>query len=114
MTGSILITYLNPWKRNRELQRQRVDALRKRDGDSCRRCRRSMRFDLSEGHDQGATIEQIEPLVAGGSDDLGNLCLTHRRCNAAGADHTGEVTERMRRKNEAALLSRPRKRSAKG
>ena len=104
-----LALYLNPWKLSRERQRQRLDALRQRDGDMCRRCRRPMRFDLPRGHDQGATIEQILPGGAGGSEALDNLCLTHGRCNAAGADHTGEVTERMRRRNEAALLSRRRK-----
>jgi len=39
------------------------------------------------------------------------LCLTHRRCNAAGADNTAEVTERARRKNEAELFARSRKRA---
>ena len=104
--------YLNPWKLSRDKQRQRLDALRKRDGDNCRRCRRPMRFDLPSGHDQGAKIEEFGPRPAGAS--LDNLCLTHRRCNPAGADHTDEVTERIRRKNEAALLSRPRKRAAAG
>jgi hypothetical protein len=103
-----LALYLNPWKLGREKQRQRLDALRQRDGDNCRRCRRPMRFDLPRGHDQGAKIEEILP---GEADALENFCLTHVRCNAAGADQTGEVTERMRRRNEAALLSRTRKRA---
>ena len=107
-----LALYLNPWKLNREKRLQRLNALRQRDGDDCRRCRRPMRFDLPRGHDQGATVEAILPNSPAGRDALDNLCLTHRRCNAAGADHTDEVSERMRRRNEAALLSRPRKKAA--
>lgn len=103
--------YLNPWKLRREKQRQTLEALRQRDGDNCRRCRRPMRFDLPAGHDQGAKIEEIQPSARIAGDMLDQLCLTHRRCNAAGADHTDEVTERIRRRNEAALLSRPRKRA---
>lgn len=107
-----LTRFLNPWKHRREEVKRRVEALRQRDGDACRRCRRPMRFDLPNGHDQGAKIEEIRPGTGG--DQLDNLCLTHQRCNAAGADHTDEVTERIRRRNEAALLSRPRKRAARG
>ena len=40
-----------------------------------------------------------------------NLCLTHRRCNAVAGDHTAEVTERIRRKQEAELFSKARKRA---
>jgi 5-methylcytosine-specific restriction endonuclease McrA len=65
-----------------------------------------MRFDLPEGHDQGAAVELVVPDA--GDDTLDNLRLCHRRCHASGADHTGEVTERMRRKNEAALFARSR------
>ena len=104
--------YLNPWKLGRDKQRQRLDALRRRDGDNCQRCRRPLRFDLPNGHDQGAKIEEIGPAASGCRDSLENVCLTHRRCNPAGADHTDEVVERIRRRNEAALLSRPRKRAA--
>ena len=107
--ASSFTEYLLPWKVRREKQRQRLDALRQRDGDNCRRCRRPLRFDLPNGHDQGAKIEAIVP--TGGSEAIDNWCLTHQRCNSAGADHTDEVTERIRRRNEAALLSRPRKRA---
>ena len=110
MSRPSIAQYLNPWKLGREKQRQRLDALRQRDGENCRRCRRPMRFDLPNGHDQGATVEILSGSLDRG-EALDNLCLTHRRCNASGADHTVEVTERMRRRNEAALLSRPRKRA---
>lgn len=112
MPRSSIVLYLNPWKLRREKQQQRVDSLRRRDGDNCRRCRRPLRFDLPDGHDQGARVEALSPDPAG--DSLDHFCLTHVRCNPAGADHTGEVTERIRRRNEAALLSRPRKRAARG
>ena len=111
MTRGSIVHYLNPWLARREERRRRLEALRRRDGDNCRRCRRPLRFDLPSGHDQGAKIEEIGP--AGGREALDNFCLTHRRCNAAGADHTDEVTERVRRRNEAALLSRPRKRAGR-
>ena len=65
-----------------------------------------MRFDLPGGHDLGP---KVEPIMSGTTraEALDNLCLTHRRCIAEGADHTVEVTERIRRRNEAALLPRP-------
>ena len=110
MPSSSFARYLNPWKFRRQQQAERIRALRERDGDNCIRCRRPIRFDLTEGHDQGAKVELVAP---SGSKDLGNLRLCHRRCNAPGLDHTSEVAERMRRKNEAALLSKSRKRAKK-
>jgi hypothetical protein len=113
MTSHSIAKYLNPWKFRREQQAERVKALRSRDGDNCARCRRPLRFDLPAGHDQGAALEPVVPALAGGREDIGNLRLCHARCNASGADHTSEVTERMRRKNEAALLSKSRKRATR-
>ena len=100
---------LMPWTLRREREAERLRALRSRDGDNCARCRRPIRFDLPDRHDQGAAIEPIVSAKAGG-EALDNVRLCHRRCNASGIDHTGEVLERARRKNEAALLARPRKR----
>lgn len=68
-----------------------------------------MRFDLPAGHDQGAAIELVVPKAAGGRAVADNLRLCHRRCNSSGMDHTGEVAERMRRKNEAALFAKSRR-----
>jgi 5-methylcytosine-specific restriction endonuclease McrA len=113
MASSSIVRYLNPWRFRREQQAERLKALRERDGDACARCRRPVRFDLTEGHDQGAKVELVIPANAGGGEELGNLRLCHRRCNAPGLDHTSEVTERMRRKNEAALLSKSRKKPRK-
>jgi hypothetical protein len=106
-----IVRYLNPWKqrRERERQQQRLAELRGRDGDDCRRCRRPLRFDLTDGHDLGPKIEAI--LSGEGADQtLDNLCLTHRRCIGEGSDHTQEVTERVRRKNEAELFASSRRR----
>lgn len=38
--------------------------------------------------------------------------MYHRRCNPGGIDHTGEVTDRIRRRNEAAQFGKSRKRRA--
>jgi len=111
MQRQSIVLYLNPWAYRRRKVQERLDALRARDGDDCRRCRRPMRFDLPRGHDQGPRLEPIHPGASDETSALDDLCLTHVRCNAPGADHTGEVTERMRRRSETALLSPPRKRA---
>jgi hypothetical protein len=104
--------FVSPWKYRREqAEAARVHALRQRDGDECRRCRRTMRFDLPSGHDLGACVQRIQFGVDANGASFDNLCLTHRRCNAAGANATAEVTERIRRKQEAELFSKTRKRA---
>jgi hypothetical protein len=103
---------LTPWvaKRQKEEQ-QRVAALRQRDGDNCRRCRRPIRFDLPAGNDKGPKIESIWEPESDGAAPLDTLCLCHGRCNADSGDNTQEVTERVRRRSEAALFARSRKRA---
>ena len=113
MSRSILVKYLAPWKYKRDQEALRLAALRSRDGDDCRRCRRPLRFDLPEGHDLGPKIEAIAAAPAGEEPALEHLCLPHRRCNAERADFTAEVKERVRRKAEADLLSKSRKRKRK-
>jgi hypothetical protein len=108
MSSSIIAKYVTPWKFRREEEQRRLHALRARDGDDCRRCRRPLRFDLPRGHDMGPQFEAMAPFTDG-AEGLDHLCLTHRRCNASGADHTDEVQERIRRKAEAELLSRPKR-----
>jgi hypothetical protein len=104
--------FVSPFKYRREQQEEaRVRALRERDGDDCRRCRRPMRFDLPAGHDHGAWLQPIQFGVEVEGASFDNLCLTHRRCNAAFADNTAEITERIRRKQEAELFSKARKRA---
>ena len=103
--------FVTPFKYRREQeQAARVRLLRQRDGDECRRCRRPMRFDLPSGHDQGACVQPILYGADADSASFDNLCLTHRRCNAANADYTAEVSERIRRKQEAELFAKSRKR----
>jgi hypothetical protein len=113
MAGTSIATYLNPWKLRRVREAQRLDALRSRDGDNCARCRRPMRFDLPPGHDSAPKLEPILDNAKAGKSALDNFCLCHTRCNAQGADHTGEVTERVRRKAEAALFAKPRRKRTK-
>lgn len=111
--SSVIVKFVNPWKFRREQEAQRLRALRQRDGDDCRRCRRPMRFDLPSGHDLGPKVEQI---LSGTAEALDNLCLTHRRCISESADQTVEVKERIRRRAEADLLSgsRRKRRAAAG
>jgi len=104
-----LTRFLNPWAYRREQKERCVAELRQRDGDNCRRCRRPIRFDLAPGHDKGPRIETVDTGAAAAAETLERLCLCHGRCNAAGADNTDEVTERIRRKSEAALLSKKRR-----
>ena len=104
----MIARYVNPWKFRRQQEEQRLRALRQRDGDDCRRCRRPIRFDLTPGHDKGPKVETSELVVAGEEEVLDNLFLCHGRCNAAGADNTAEVAERIRRRNEAELFSKAR------
>lgn len=103
--------YLNPWKFRRQEKERRVAELRRLSGDNCSRCRRPIRFDLPEGHDLSPRIEPVLHAANGGDAEFSNLCLTHGRCNPAGADHTGEAKNRVQRKNEAELFSRSKKRA---
>jgi hypothetical protein len=109
MSSGTIIKFVAPWKFRREQNEQRVKALRMRDGETCRRCKRPLRFDLPDGHDLGARVEPILPKSAGGSEELDNLCLTHGRCNAKNGCDTAEVKERARIKHEAALFETARK-----
>ena len=103
----MIARYLNPWKHKREEEQRCIAMLRSRDGDTCSRCRRPLRFDLPAGHDAGAKVEPLQS--SGERGGIDNLCLIHGRCNVAGADHTGEVSERIRCRSEAALLTRSRR-----
>ena len=85
----------------KEKERRRIAVLRMRDGDDCRRCRRPLRFDLPSGYDLAPRIEHV-------ADD--SEYLTHGRCNPSMVDNTGEVLDRVRRKAEAELLAKPKRR----
>jgi hypothetical protein len=112
MSRNLILKYVTPWVSKRERAEQaRLAALRERDGDDCRRCRRPIRFDLPRGHDKGPTVEQLAPAFGDEPAPLDHFCLTHLRCNAAGADNTAEVTERVRRRSEAELFAKSRRRA---
>jgi 5-methylcytosine-specific restriction endonuclease McrA len=111
MSRSSIVVYLNPWKRRRELERERLQALRHRDGDNCRRCRRPIRFDLPTGHDQSPSVQRIHSGTDVGPAPLANLCLCHVRCNADAGDATPQVQERLRLR--AAEEAQPKRRSRK-
>ena len=53
--------------------------LRKQKG-LCWVCKGPVSLDTPEGDDY-ATIEHILPLARGGTEDLGNLAASHRKCN---------------------------------
>ena len=110
MSASLLVRYVNPWRFRREQNEARVTALRHRDGDTCKRCKRPMRFDLPDGHDLMPRIEEIVPGSACAVESLDNLCLTHVRCNAKQGCDTAEVKERARIKHEAALFAKSKQR----
>jgi hypothetical protein len=114
MSRAMIARYVTPWKFRREAEQRRLGALRQRDGDDCRRCRRPLRFDLPPGHDWGPKVEQIAPSLSVDDEAIDNLCLCHRRCNAEAADNTVEVKERVRMKNEAELFSKSRSRTRVG
>jgi hypothetical protein len=106
MTVSSISRFLNPWKFRREERERLLAALRERDGDSCRRCRRPIYFDRPAGHELGVKVERVVPELA---DAFDNLCLTHGRCNAKAGDDTVAVRERLRPKREAELFTKQRK-----
>jgi hypothetical protein len=109
LMGRSIASLLNPWRFRREQREQRLAELRQRDGDMCRRCRRPIRFELPADHDLGARIEKVRPGEGEGAASIDNLCLTHGRCNAKGADDTAEVRERLRPRREAELFAEARK-----
>jgi len=108
MPRNPIAKYLNPWMFKREAKRLRLAELRARDGDNCQRCRRPLRFDLPPGHDLAPRIEHLPPKPNGGTNEIDSLCLCHGHCNRLTGDATAEVTERMRRKAEAALFQAAR------
>ena len=112
MQPHAVLRFLMPGRYARELRAQRLAELRERDGDHCRRCRHPIRFELPEGRDQAAKIDEIVAGAAGGRGAIDNLCLTHARCNANAGDNTVAIRERLRPQREAELFSKARKKRA--
>lgn len=111
MTAKSLARYLIPWRLGRDRAQQLIDALRRRDGDHCRRCRRPLRFDLPHGHDKAPTPVTIGPAV-GGAAALDRLVLCHTRCNPGMVDHTAEVQQRLQSRDEPKRVPGKRRRAA--
>lgn len=57
-------------------------ALRERDGSNCCMCGNPINFSAHVARDpDAASIEHVVPLAWGGTWDLKNLRLAHKRCN---------------------------------
>lgn len=95
MTGGDIVRYLSTWiaRRDEHLQQQ-LEALRSRDGDICRRCRRELRFDLPSDHGLAPTIQPIGESPVGAATSIDELCLCHGRCNAEAVDIPSETKKR--------------------
>ena len=108
MSSASIIRFVNPWKFKREQEElARVQALRTRDGDALPPLPPSGALRPHQRPRHGPAVEAIRRRAR---RSLDNLCLTHRRCNGESADHTREVQERVRRKNEAELFANARSR----
>jgi 5-methylcytosine-specific restriction endonuclease McrA len=71
----------------------------------CLICGGPLRFDARTG--EGATIEHITPRSLGGTNDLVNLGIAHRRCNGEKGLHWDPRRRHQRqRERYAALLQR--------
>jgi 5-methylcytosine-specific restriction endonuclease McrA len=75
-----------------------TDATFQREGRSwvgrCLLCGGPLRFDVATG--EGATVEHILPRSLGGTNDLRNLGIAHRRCNAEKGIHWDGGARRRR------------------
>jgi hypothetical protein len=80
MTRSFIATYVSPWVLGRDKQlQQKLAALRERDGDNCRRCRRPIRFDLPRGHDWSETVWVTDIWPRGRSKRIGRRAAADRQ-----------------------------------
>ena len=59
--------------------------LAERDGPNCHICGGLMNFDRPR-RKTGATVDHVIPRSQGGSNDISNLKLAHKRCNEARGD----------------------------
>lgn len=59
-----------------------------RDGPVCARCRGVLNLELSGLEPWGPTVGHVIPVSRGGTDDLANLRLEHRKCNLAASDRS--------------------------
>ena len=54
-----------------------------RDGNRCHICEKRIDMRLSGVDPNGPTIDHLVPVSKGGTNDLSNLALAHRKCNVA-------------------------------
>jgi hypothetical protein len=59
----------------------KVDRLRARDGDLCWLCASKLNFAAEPNSKKAPTIEHLDAISRGGSNDLANLVLCHPGCN---------------------------------
>jgi hypothetical protein len=86
-----------PWWLRKHLdRRERLQAVRRRDGDNCWRCHQPMRFGPPYNVGKAATVEHRQPKALGGTWELGNLRLCHVGCNRHLGANPPEQKERMR------------------
>lgn len=76
------------WGRIRARQRRTPSAANytdreifERDGWRCHICGKKVRQDVDRKHPDGATIDHIVPIAAGGDDEPSNVATAHWRCN---------------------------------
>lgn len=97
---------MKPWRRSAAWKRRRVERLAARDGDSCWLCSLAL-TSRQPNHPKCTTIEHLTPRCAGGGDELENLVLCHKACNAHLRDHPREkkLTIRAKWHAEAARVA---------
>lgn len=72
-----------------------ITRLISRDGPSCGICGRELDRRLRDPeHDLYVTFDHIRPKSNGGSDDLVNLRLAHRRCNEIRGNDPIDISNR--------------------
>lgn len=62
-----------------QTKQELIELLKSRDGDSCFICRKPF-------EEEQPTIDHWVPKAVGGSDEIDNLRITHRKCNTEKAD----------------------------
>lgn len=62
-------------------RRHRIQQLLKRDGGACSICGGPLNKELGPDDPHAITIDHAVPRAAGGSSELSNLRLAHRKCN---------------------------------
>jgi len=69
-----------------------VELLRKAAGNNCQLCFEPIDFALPRISRMGATIDHIQPISLGGSDEMSNLQLAHWICNTRKGNKVSEPT----------------------